>query len=66
MLKALPATHREVLVRRYGLNGTPVQGHDEIAAWLGVGQERSRQIEREALHWLRELGGGTERAALAA
>jgi RNA polymerase primary sigma factor len=66
MLKALPARHRGVLMRRYGLDDTPVQGHDEIAAWLGVGTERSRQIEREALHWLRELGGGRERAALAA
>jgi RNA polymerase primary sigma factor len=66
MLKALPAKHREVLMRRYGLNGTPAQDHGEIAGWLGVGTERSRQLEREALHWLRELGGGRERAALAA
>jgi RNA polymerase primary sigma factor len=66
MLKALPAKHREVLMRRYGLNGTPAQDHDEIASWLGVGTDRSRQLEREALHWLRELGGGRERAALAA
>jgi len=66
MLQALPVKHREVLMRHYGLNGRPVQGHDEIAAWLGVGKERSRQIEREALHWLRELRGGRERAALAA
>jgi RNA polymerase primary sigma factor len=66
MLKALPAKHREVLLRRYGLNGMAVEGHDEIAARLGVGTERSRQIEREALHRLRELGGGRERAALTA
>jgi RNA polymerase primary sigma factor len=66
MLEALPAKHREVLIRRYGLNDTPVQDHHEIAAWLGVGTERSRQIEREALHRLRELRGGRERAALAA
>jgi RNA polymerase primary sigma factor len=66
MLQALPAKHREVLVRHYGLNGREPEGHDEIAAWLGVGAERSRQLEREALHWLRELGGGRERAALAA
>jgi RNA polymerase primary sigma factor len=66
MLRALPAKHREVLMRRYGLNGTPAHSHDEIAAWLGVGKERSRQIEHEALHRLRELRGGRERAALAA
>jgi RNA polymerase primary sigma factor len=66
MLHTLPKKHREVIARRYGLLGNQVQGHPEIAAWLGVGEERSRQIEREALHWLRELGGGRERAALAA
>jgi RNA polymerase primary sigma factor len=66
MLAALPAKHREVLSRRYGLDGDSPQAHEEIAAWLGVGQERSRQIEREALHWLRELRGGRERAALVA
>jgi RNA polymerase primary sigma factor len=66
MLGALPKKHREVIARRYGLLGKQVQEHAEIAAWLGVGEERSRQIEREALHWLRELGGGRERAALAA
>jgi RNA polymerase primary sigma factor len=65
MLGALPKKHREVIARRYGLLGKQVQGHDEIAAWLGVGEERSRQIEREALHWLRELGGGRESSALA-
>ena len=65
MLRALPKKHREVIARRYGLVGGEAQTHEEIAAWLGVGEERSRQIEREALHWLRELGGGRERAALA-
>jgi RNA polymerase sigma factor (sigma-70 family) len=65
MLGALPAKHRQVLVRRYGLDGIDAQSHREIARWLGVGEERSRQIERQALHWLRELGGGRERAALA-
>jgi RNA polymerase primary sigma factor len=65
MLKALPDRHRQVLVRRYGLNGDGPQTHEEIAAWLGVGEERSRQLEREALHWLRELRGGREREALA-
>ena len=34
--------------RRYGLNDSPVHSHREIAQWLGVGEERSRQIEREA------------------
>jgi RNA polymerase primary sigma factor len=58
-VRVLPRRQREVVVRRYGLE----QSHDEIAASLGVGDERSRQLERQALHWLREIGGG---AALAA
>jgi RNA polymerase primary sigma factor len=65
MLRALPERHRDVLLRRYGLYGDHAQSHEQIAAWLGVGEERSRQLEREALHWLRELGGGRQRAALA-
>jgi RNA polymerase primary sigma factor len=64
MLSALPARHRRVIVARYGLDGREPQPHLEIAEALGVGEERSRQLEREALHWLRELRGGRERAAL--
>jgi RNA polymerase primary sigma factor len=58
MIAVLPARHREVLVRRYGLAGDREQTHAEVAAALHVGEERSRQLEREALHRLRELGGG--------
>jgi RNA polymerase primary sigma factor len=58
MLKLLPPRHREVLVRRYGIDGQGGAPHAQIGASLGVGEERSRQLEREALHWLRELGGG--------
>lgn len=57
MLKAVPPRHREVLVRRFGIAGD-AQSHAEIGAALGVSEERSRQLERQALHWLRELGGG--------
>jgi RNA polymerase primary sigma factor len=57
MLKVIPPRHREVLVRRFGIAGD-AQTHAEIGAALGVGEERSRQLERQALHWLRELGGG--------
>jgi RNA polymerase primary sigma factor len=55
MLRLLPHRHREVITRRYGLNQGRAQTHDEIGEWLGVGQERSRQIEREALHRLRSM-----------
>jgi RNA polymerase primary sigma factor len=59
----LPARHREVVVRRYGLGRDEAQSHAEIAASLGIGTERSRQLEREALHWLRALGDRSLSAA---
>jgi RNA polymerase primary sigma factor len=63
MLGTLPARHREVLLRRYGLGGEEPETHAEIGARLGVGEERSRQLEREALHRLRSLGDGRRLAA---
>jgi len=55
MVGLLPERHREVLLRRYGLRGDEPATHAEIGARLGVGEERSRQLEREALHRLRSL-----------
>jgi RNA polymerase primary sigma factor len=55
MLRLLPPRHRDVVVRRFGLSGESEQSHAEIAKWLGVGEERSRQLEREALHRLRSI-----------
>jgi RNA polymerase sigma factor (sigma-70 family) len=63
VLRLLPERHRQVLARRYGLLGDRVQTHKEIGAWLAVSEERSRQLEREALHRLRELGDRVPRAA---
>lgn len=57
MLRVIPPRHREVLVRRFGITAD-AQTHAEIGLALGVSEERSRQLERQALHWLRELGGG--------
>jgi RNA polymerase primary sigma factor len=62
MLRVMPPRHREVLVRRFGIGGD-AQTHAVIGAALGVSEERSRQLERQALHWLRELGGGRRDAA---
>jgi RNA polymerase primary sigma factor len=62
MLKVIPPRHREVLVRRFGIAGD-AQTHVEIGAALGVSEERSRQLERQALHWLRELDGGRREIA---
>jgi RNA polymerase primary sigma factor len=63
MVDMLPDRHREVLLRRYGLQGEEPETHAEIGARLGVGEERSRQLEREALHRLRSLGDGRRLAA---
>jgi len=59
----LPDRHREVLLRRYGLPGDEPETHAAIGARLGVGEDRSRQLEREALHRIRSLG---DRGRLAA
>jgi RNA polymerase primary sigma factor len=55
MLRLLPQRHRDVVVRRYGLGLQAPQSHEQIGEWLGVGEERSRQLEREALHRLRTI-----------
>jgi RNA polymerase primary sigma factor len=55
LVRRLPVRHREVLLRRYGFDLGDAQSHEEIAAWLGVGTERSRQLERQALYWLRTV-----------
>jgi RNA polymerase primary sigma factor len=55
MLRLLPPRHQEVLVGRYGLGGLRVQSHAELGRRLGVGEERSRQLERESLHRLRSI-----------
>jgi len=57
----LPERHRQVLLRRYGLGDDRPQTHEEIGRWLGVGEERSRQLEREALHRLREIAASPRR-----
>jgi RNA polymerase primary sigma factor len=63
MLRRLPDLQREVLIRRYGLNGTRPQSHREISEWLGVGERRSSQILREALHRLRSVATASACAA---
>ena len=63
MLRTLSKRHRTVLIRRYGLHGEGAQSHAEIGRSLGVGEERSRQLEREALHRLRQLRDGPQYVA---
>jgi RNA polymerase primary sigma factor len=66
MLRLLPERQREVLVRRYALNDRRAESHTEIGERLGIGAERSRQIERDALRRLRSIaataGLGTQAA----
>jgi RNA polymerase primary sigma factor len=62
MLHLLPERHREVIVRRYGFSNGGAQTHEQIGERLGVGQERSRQIEREALHRLRSIAAASAQA----
>jgi RNA polymerase primary sigma factor len=63
MLRLLPPRHREVVVRRFGLSAAREQSHAEIAKWLGVGEERSWQLEREALRRLRSIAHTSSLAA---
>jgi RNA polymerase primary sigma factor len=63
MLRMLPKRHREVLIRRYGLDDHEIESHADIGARLGVGEVRSRQLEREALHRLRSISANLYRAA---
>jgi RNA polymerase primary sigma factor len=63
MLQRLPDRHRAVLVARYGLAGTHALDHDEIGSALGVGEQRSRQLEREALQRLRSIAPAFRLAA---
>ena len=63
MLRLLPDRHRVVLIWRYGLNNSRAYSHEEIAQRLGLGKERSRQLEREALHRLRSIAAPSARVA---
>jgi RNA polymerase primary sigma factor len=63
LLRLLPARHREVVVRRFGLDENREQTHAEIGQRLGVGEERSRQLEHEALNRLRSVARARALAA---
>jgi RNA polymerase nonessential primary-like sigma factor len=52
-LLELNARQRQVIERRYGLNGSEVATLEELASELGVTRERVRQIQGEALDKLR-------------
>ena len=52
-LEELSDRQRQVIERRYGLNGTDVATLEQLAGELGVTRERVRQIQAEALDKLR-------------
>jgi RNA polymerase primary sigma factor len=52
-LAELPAREQRVLTLRFGLDGGEAHTLAEVGALLGVGRERARQIERQALLTLR-------------
>jgi RNA polymerase nonessential primary-like sigma factor len=54
-LSELTYRQREVMERRYGLNGRDPATLDEIAADLGLTRERVRQIQMEGLRFLRKI-----------
>jgi RNA polymerase primary sigma factor len=53
LLDSLPAREREVLMRRYGLEGDDDETLEEIGQSFSVSRERIRQIEAKALEKLR-------------
>jgi RNA polymerase primary sigma factor len=59
LVTLLPDRHRQVLERHYGLGHRVAQTHQQVGTWLGIGEERSRQIEREALQRLRAIATTT-------
>jgi len=54
-LNQLTDKQREVVERRFGLNGHDVATLEEVGASIGVTRERVRQIQIEALRKLREI-----------
>lgn len=53
LLSQLPDRLRQVIMARYGLAGHPPHSLQQLAAQLGLSHERIRQLEQEALAWLR-------------
>jgi RNA polymerase nonessential primary-like sigma factor len=65
-LEELTFRQRDIVERRYGLNGRDPATLDEIAADLGLTRERVRQIQLDSLRCLRKISkrGGVTRESL--
>lgn len=57
-LKLLPITHRNTLEKRFGLVGNEMKTQRNIATEEGVSKERIRQIQYEAMYFLKQLFEG--------
>lgn len=55
LLDKLPGKQAEVLCRRFGLRGYPVQTLEQVGETVGLTRERVRQIQMESLAKLRKL-----------
>ena len=56
-LRTLSSRHRDVLQRRFGLSGERPQTLEEIGVHLNLSRERIRQIEQEAINFMRKSKG---------
>jgi DNA-directed RNA polymerase sigma subunit (sigma70/sigma32) len=66
LLVRLPRRLRRVIVARYGLNGQEPQTLRAIGAQLELTGERVRQLQLEALVWLRQPAHSQELRSLLA
>jgi DNA-directed RNA polymerase sigma subunit (sigma70/sigma32) len=53
LLSQLPERLQRVILARYGLDGTPARSLRQLGVQLGLSHERIRQLEQDALAWLR-------------
>ena len=60
LLKKLDPRKRQILELRYGFDGHegPQRTYKEIGKIIGLTRERTRQLEKEAVAELRQLGDG--------
>jgi RNA polymerase nonessential primary-like sigma factor len=56
-LHQLPERHREILSRRFGLNGYESETLENVGRAIGLTRERVRQIQIEALKKLKSIIG---------
>lgn len=53
-IESLPAKHREVIMRRFGLYGYEVETLEQVGEAIGLTRERVRQIQVDAMNKLRK------------